>query len=205
MSFILNLRLFVVYALMCSLVLSGLLTFITRQGHASNDSLPHSSTTDETVERTTPPSETVDEMKRAHVSDAYDKLSLSFEANQGQFDRQVKFLARGGGHNLFLTASEAVLILTRSVADKTKSRGANSLDALKAKEGRLQSRSRGAEGFRGAGEVEAAAPNATVLRMGLEGANSAPQMEVYRRCERRVKEERSVGYAFSWEGLLSSE
>jgi glucose/arabinose dehydrogenase/photosystem II stability/assembly factor-like uncharacterized protein len=38
-------------------------------------------------------------------------LRLSFEANRGQADRQVKFLARGQGHTLFLTSSEAVLTL----------------------------------------------------------------------------------------------
>src|SRR2546426_7421719 len=36
---------------------------------------------------------------------------LSFEANRGQADRQVRFLARGQGYNLFLTAAEMVLTL----------------------------------------------------------------------------------------------
>ena len=40
----------------------------------------------------------------------YGKLPLSFEANQGQTDPQVKFLARGLGHTLFLTPTEAVLV-----------------------------------------------------------------------------------------------
>jgi hypothetical protein len=39
------------------------------------------------------------------------KLPLNFEANHGQTDSQVKFLARGNGYNLFLTATEAVLRL----------------------------------------------------------------------------------------------
>jgi uncharacterized repeat protein (TIGR01451 family) len=39
------------------------------------------------------------------------QLPLSFEANQGQADPQVKFLARGGGYDLFLTGNEAVLKL----------------------------------------------------------------------------------------------
>ncbi len=42
---------------------------------------------------------------------AYGKLPLAFEANQGQTDPQVKFLARGRGYTLFLTATEAVLRL----------------------------------------------------------------------------------------------
>src|SRR6266851_9972415 len=41
----------------------------------------------------------------------YGKLPLSFEANQGQTDSQVQFLARGGGYTLFLTSREAVLSL----------------------------------------------------------------------------------------------
>jgi len=41
----------------------------------------------------------------------YGRLPLSFEANQGQADPQVKFLSRGQGYSLFLTATEAVLQL----------------------------------------------------------------------------------------------
>ena len=47
------------------------------------------------------------------VSDSYGKLPLSFEANRGQTDRQVKFLARGSGYTLFLTGDAAVLSLRR--------------------------------------------------------------------------------------------
>lgn len=43
----------------------------------------------------------------------YGDLPLSFEANQGQTDPQVKFLARGPGYSLFLTPSESVMKLTR--------------------------------------------------------------------------------------------
>ena len=43
----------------------------------------------------------------------YGKLPLSFEANQGQTDRTVKFLSRGRGYALFLTGDEAVLTLGR--------------------------------------------------------------------------------------------
>jgi hypothetical protein len=38
---------------------------------------------------------------------------LSFEANQGQTDSQVKFLSRGSGYSLFLTGNEAVLALKK--------------------------------------------------------------------------------------------
>jgi hypothetical protein len=43
-------------------------------------------------------------------------LPLSFEANVGQTDSRVKFLSRGSGYTLFLTASDAVLTLRRASA-----------------------------------------------------------------------------------------
>ncbi len=42
------------------------------------------------------------------------RLPLSFERNQGQTDRRVKFLARGPNYTLFLTSHEAVLALQRT-------------------------------------------------------------------------------------------
>lgn len=45
------------------------------------------------------------------IREAYGRLPLIFEANQGQTDPQVRFLARGGGYGLFLTSSEVVLAL----------------------------------------------------------------------------------------------
>ena len=50
----------------------------------------------------------------AEVREAYGRLPLSFEANQGQTDPQVKFLSRGSQNVLFLTTTEAVLVLTQS-------------------------------------------------------------------------------------------
>jgi hypothetical protein len=45
------------------------------------------------------------------LTESYGKLPLSFEANEGQTDRRVRFLARGGGYALFLTPAGAVLRL----------------------------------------------------------------------------------------------
>ncbi len=45
------------------------------------------------------------------VRNVYGKLPLSFEENRGQTDARVKFLARGRGYTLFLTATDAVLKL----------------------------------------------------------------------------------------------
>ncbi|HTW57142.1 MAG TPA: SBBP repeat-containing protein [Terriglobales bacterium] len=46
-------------------------------------------------------------------ADRYLNLPLSFEANQGQADGEVRFLSRGDGHSFFLTPSEAVLTFSR--------------------------------------------------------------------------------------------
>ena len=50
----------------------------------------------------------------ASVAAQYGKLPLSFEANQGQTDPQVRFLSRGQGYSLFLTDKAAVLSLTQA-------------------------------------------------------------------------------------------
>src|SRR6266567_338073 len=47
----------------------------------------------------------------ARIVEGYGKLPLAFEANQGQSDPQVKFLSRGAGYSLFLTADAALLAL----------------------------------------------------------------------------------------------
>src|SRR2546429_4495849 len=44
-------------------------------------------------------------------SAAYGKLPLSFEENQGQTAREVRYVSRGSGYELFLTPQEAVLAL----------------------------------------------------------------------------------------------
>jgi beta-propeller repeat-containing protein len=56
---------------------------------------------------------TPDDKPRARASEAYGKLSLSFESNHGQTAPQVKFLSRGDGYNLFLTSNEAVLVMSK--------------------------------------------------------------------------------------------
>ena len=48
------------------------------------------------------------------VLQAYAKLPLSFEVNEGQSDPRVKFVSRGAGYGLFLTSSEVVLCLHKS-------------------------------------------------------------------------------------------
>jgi uncharacterized repeat protein (TIGR01451 family) len=77
----------------------------------------------------------------------YGKLPMAFEANHGQTDPRVRFLARGSGYELFLTADEAVLAL----------RAGSAID------------------LRQSGSEESAGIRATsVLRMKLAGANLMP-------------------------------
>jgi hypothetical protein len=53
-------------------------------------------------------------VNKVQIEKHYGKIPLSFEANQGQTDKRVKFLSRGQGYSLFLTDSAAVLSLTKS-------------------------------------------------------------------------------------------
>jgi uncharacterized repeat protein (TIGR01451 family) len=51
---------------------------------------------------------------RRQVLASYARLPLSFEPNLGQSDRQVKFLSRGHGYGLFLTADQAILLVQQA-------------------------------------------------------------------------------------------
>ncbi len=52
-----------------------------------------------------------------NLPEVYGQLPLGFEANRGQTDAQVRYLARGAGYALFLTPAEAVLRLHGADAD----------------------------------------------------------------------------------------
>jgi hypothetical protein len=56
---------------------------------------------------------------QAQIKEAHGKLPLSFEANHGQTDLQVKFLARGSGYSLFLTPAESVLALRQEGGERS--------------------------------------------------------------------------------------
>src|SRR5438093_4582010 len=51
---------------------------------------------------------------QTRVQEGYGALPLSFEANLGQTDPRVQFLARGKGYTLFLTPNEAVFSLRKA-------------------------------------------------------------------------------------------
>ena len=99
---------------------------------------------------------------------SYGKLPLSFEANQGQTDPSVQFLAHGQGYALFLRQSEAVFTLNGAMGGAKGGRADVSPETLKA--GKLSVKVRA---------VEARATEerkADVVRMQLIGGN--PQAAV---------------------------
>src|SRR5205085_7497707 len=51
------------------------------------------------------------EAQITRLTDAYGKLPLGFETNEGQTDPEVKFLSRGSGYTIFLTPTGATLRL----------------------------------------------------------------------------------------------
>lgn len=61
--------------------------------------------------------------RNAALTREYGKLPLSFEANQGQVNSQVRFLSRGEGYSLFLTDREAVLSLRKRGASESAPNG----------------------------------------------------------------------------------
>ena len=58
-----------------------------------------------------PASGATNQAQPEQAREAYGRVPLSFEANQGQTDASVNFLARGAGYSLFLKPAEAVLVL----------------------------------------------------------------------------------------------
>ena len=59
-----------------------------------------------------------DQANQALASDAYGKLPMSFELNQGQTDEQVKFMCRGSGYSVFLNSGEVVTALRKPLVDE---------------------------------------------------------------------------------------
>lgn len=97
-----------------------------------------------------------DAAKQARANEVFGKLPLQFEANAGQVDPKVKFVSRGAGYTLFLTATETVLALQNT---GSRLRGENSAaSSLKSKKPQHGVQTR----------------QATVLQMKLVDANAAP-------------------------------
>ena len=58
--------------------------------------------------------------KKANLADSFGKIPLHFEPNVGQAAEQVKFVSRGSGYSLMLTANSAVLVLKKSITGDQK-------------------------------------------------------------------------------------
>ncbi|MBA3356076.1 MAG: hypothetical protein H0U18_09095 [Pyrinomonadaceae bacterium] len=72
---------------------------------------------------------TAAESTSAGMKEAYGVLPLSFEANGGQTDRKVMFLARGQGYGLFLTSTGAVISLNKA-SDRQDAGGPGHVDEV---------------------------------------------------------------------------
>jgi photosystem II stability/assembly factor-like uncharacterized protein len=108
------------------------------------------------IEQSGSPLVKADNTTKAKVSQAYGKLPVSFEANQGQTDSSVKFISRAGGQTLFLTSTEAVLSL--GGRDQTE---------------RPETAALSIEPYENRSNVES---SASVLRMKLLGANASAKV-----------------------------
>ncbi len=93
-------------------------------------------------------------------------VPLAFEENRGQTDLRVRFLARGKGYTVFLTSTEAVLVLRKGARDA-------SADPLREARGRLR-RPGLMSGKSNAGPAKR---DLTVLKVRLVGANAAPRLD----------------------------
>jgi len=96
---------------------------------------------------------------RDRIQASYATLPLAFEQNQGQTDSQVKYVARGDGYTLFLTANDAVFSLHSPL--KSRDRSPVGRSALPK-----------ATMFSGKRDTQNA-----VVRMQLSGANSLAKVE----------------------------
>jgi len=60
------------------------------------------------------PAPVADPAATARIQQGYGRLPMHFEPNQGQTAAEVRYLARGAGYSLFLTDTEAVLVLRKA-------------------------------------------------------------------------------------------
>jgi hypothetical protein len=94
--------------------------------------------------------------KDQRLLEAYGKLPLRFEENQGQTGSEVRFVSHGSGYELFLTPQDAVLAL-RSPAPQSESARQRPVALRESRTARL-------------------AETSSAVRIHLEGANSASRI-----------------------------
>jgi hypothetical protein len=91
------------------------------------------------------------------AKNAFGKLPLRFEKNQGQSDPQVQYVAKGAGYTLFLTSTEAVFRLNPPRSNPLKARQVGRNRPRKIRVGQVK--------------------QAPLVRMRLSGANVTPKIE----------------------------
>ena len=99
--------------------------------------------------------------QRGRVQASLGALPLAFEANQGQTDPQVRYMARGNGYAVFLTANDTVFALQSRANEAAKA-------ATTQMSGQLA--------FAKARPKPAAKDATAAIRMHLVGGNAEPQI-----------------------------
>ena len=147
----------VAYMLVCSLVATGLIEGTTLPANASHDAKPLQLATmpAQSGAQAAPKTDTVNEATRARISQAYANLPMSFEENRGLVDGQFKYLSRSSASTLYLSATEAVLVLSGSRGKVTETTP-ELLSSLN--------------------QAQPAASSTSVVRMKLHGANRSPRL-----------------------------
>jgi hypothetical protein len=108
---------------------------------------------------------------KTRMIEAYGKLPLHFEANQGQVEGTVRYLSRGSGYGLFLTSTEAVLTLRRGNQASEK-KGGEAINPV-----RNSSRPLNPAGEQRGIISNGVNPQTSILRMKWEEANQNPRIE----------------------------
>lgn len=125
------------------LTLSGLL--ISLHHHSEKQTASVRGERPDEVARTTLSESVPNKTEQERTVEAYSKLPLSFVANEGQADSQVKFYSNGKGYGLFLTQTEAVLALKQVSAKK----GGTAVLRMKLKDANPQAEVQGLDGLPG--------------------------------------------------------
>lgn len=100
--------------------------------------------------------------QRRRVQASLGAIPLAFEANQGQTDPQVKYMARGKGYTVFLTANDTVFALQSSAMDSSAKAAAPHLN--------------GKQPFGKTRPTPAAKDVTAAIRMRLMGGNAHAQI-----------------------------
>ncbi|HWN09688.1 MAG TPA: SBBP repeat-containing protein [Pyrinomonadaceae bacterium] len=107
-------------------------------------------------------------LTKEQAAENYGRIELSFEANRGQTDDAVNFLARGAGYTLFLKPTEATLRLRNADSGSRNNQDIeNSKSVLPSGDSELKVASPSADQ-----NSEIRNQQSTVLRMKLAGANA---------------------------------